>query len=115
MAVLSLSGCQTPMGNGALIGGGSGALLGGLIGQDARSTGIGAVVGVLGGAVAGKLISQHDDTLASNDQRGLAYGRRVETNVTESPYGEHRLVDTTGLAHGAVVFDPETHRKFIKP
>lgn len=111
---LSFTGCETMTGTGALVGAGGGTALGALIGHDARSAGIGAIVGSLGGAAAGKLFEQHDSTLASNDGRGLPYGRRVDGNVTESPY-TGRLVDTTGLPHGSVVRDPEARRNFIKP
>ena len=114
LALLGLSGCATQTGTGALIGGGSGALLGGLITKDARGAGIGAVGGGLVGALAGKMMEQHDSTLASNDDRGLPYGREVSVNIVASPYTGH-LVDTTGLPHGSVVRDMEVRKNFIKP
>ena len=114
VVLLGLTGCATQTGTGALVGTGAGAALGGLITKDVRGAGIGAIIGGLGGAMAGKLSEQHDSTLASNDDRGLPYGRAVSVNVTESPY-TRRLVDTTGLPHGSVVRDVEVRKNFIKP
>jgi uncharacterized protein YcfJ len=51
--LLSLTGCATKAENGALIGAGSGALLGQAIGGDTGSTVIGAGIGAIAGAAIG--------------------------------------------------------------
>jgi len=53
IGLLSLTGCATKAENGALIGAGTGALLGQAIGGDTGSTVIGAGVGAIAGAAIG--------------------------------------------------------------
>src|SRR5438105_2245332 len=64
---LVLTGCETPegtpnrTGTGALIGGGSGALLGGIIGHQGGHSAEGALIGGAIGAVTGGLIGNSMD------------------------------------------------------
>ena len=71
LCVLSVFGCATKQGTGALAGGGAGAVLGGIvgniIGKDTKSTAIGAAIGGAIGSGAGALIGRHMDKVAGNN------------------------------------------------
>ncbi len=54
LGIFSLSGCASKAENGALIGAGSGALIGQAIGKNTASTVIGAGVGAIVGATIGE-------------------------------------------------------------
>ena len=58
-AIVVAAGCSTPEGRDAAIGGGAGAVIGGIIGHqtdnDLAGAGIGAAVGAVGGAVVGSM------------------------------------------------------------
>lgn len=77
--VLSLSGCATMSntGQGAIIGGASGAVLGGLIGHAAGNTLAGAIIGAAVGGAAGAIIGSYMDKQAAEMQRDLQ-GAKVE-------------------------------------
>ena len=69
-AVLVFGSCSN-MSNtakGGIIGGGGGAILGGLIGAAAGNTGVGAVIGTAVGAGAGVLIGNHMDKVKKQAQ-----------------------------------------------
>lgn len=119
---MSFSGCETPgqsVGAGAL----TGAVIGGIAGNNVRGAAIGAGAGALAGAVLGQ---------AAADQRRIGYeqGRadaayygeryRVATpsrypGYVISPYRPHALVDVRGIRPGARVVDPASDRIFINP
>jgi hypothetical protein len=109
----AISGCESPAANGALAGAGAGALTGGLI-NGGRGALIGAGIGAATGAIIGHAIGQARDDGYYNGQQ-LPYGRRMGHGMVQSPYPPYNIIDTRGIPHGAVVEDPSTGGKFIKP
>jgi outer membrane protein OmpA-like peptidoglycan-associated protein len=77
--VLSLAGCasMSNTGQGAIIGGAGGAVLGGLIGHAAGNTLAGAIIGAAVGGAAGAIIGSYMDKQAAEMQRDLQ-GAKVE-------------------------------------
>ena len=65
LCVLTIFGCQTKQGTGALIGAGGGAALGAIIGKIAGNTAVGAAIGGAVGAGAGAIIGKHMDKVAA--------------------------------------------------
>ena len=109
--VLALNSCETATGTGALAGAAGGAALGGLLGGGkGRNIAAGAILGAGTGALVGHMV---DRSNANNRQ--LPYGRAVGNGMVESPYAPHNLIDVRGIPHGAVVQDPSTGGRFIKP
>lgn len=93
-AAIVLSGCSS-MNNktkGSLIGAGSGAVLGGLIGHAAGNTGVGAIIGTAVGAGAGVLIGNRMDKVKQQAQQ-------VENAKVEE------VKDTNGLTAVKCTFD----------
>jgi len=112
---LLLTSCETPEGTGAAAGAGFGAIMGGLVGHGkAKNAAAGALIGAASGALLGNLLGRpsHDDYY---EGRQLPYGRYVGNGLVESPYRPYNLIDTSGMPHGAVVEDPSTGGRFIKP
>lgn len=65
LALLPFAGCASKAGNGALIGGGGGALIGAIIGNNSGGHGatgavIGGAVGAVGGAIVGNEMDKND-------------------------------------------------------
>jgi len=110
---LGMTGCESPAANGALAGAGAGALTGSLVGGR-NSTLIGAGIGAAAGALIGHAIGQARDD-GYYEGRQLPYGRLLGHGFVESPYYPHNVIDTRGIPHGAVVEDPSTGGRFIKP
>jgi len=108
-----ITGCESPAANGALAGAGAGALTGALIGGP-RATIIGAGIGAATGALIGHAIGQSRDD-GYYDGRRLPYGRRLGHGLVESPYPPYNAIDTRGIPRGAVIQDPSTGGRFIKP
>ena len=108
-----ITGCESPAANGALAGAGAGALTGALVGGP-RATLLGAGIGAAAGALIGHAIGQSRDD-GYYDGRQLPYGRWLGHGMVESPYPPHNVIDTRGIPHGAVVEDPSTGGRFIKP
>ena len=109
----AVTGCESPAANGALAGAGAGALTGALVGGR-NSALIGAGIGAAAGALIGHSIGQARDDGYYDGQR-LPYGRKLGHGLVESPYPPYNAIDTRGIPHGAVVLDPSTGGKFIKP
>jgi hypothetical protein len=107
------TGCESPAANGALAGAGAGALTGAMIGGP-RATILGAGIGAATGALIGHEIGRARDD-GYYDGRQLPYGRWLGHGMVESPYPPHNVIDTRGIPHGAVVEDPSTGGRFIKP
>lgn len=87
VATLGLTACESTsgMGNKQLIGTGTGAVLGGLVGSKVgKGSGqlVGVGVGTLLGALVGSEIGQ------SLDKADLAYANRAQQNAYSSPVGE---------------------------
>ena len=95
MCLLTVVSCQTKQGTGALIGGGGGAALGGIVGQiigrNGKSTAIGAAIG--GAIGAGALIGRHMDKVARETAQQLP-NARVD-----------KVTDANGLDCVKVTFD----------
>lgn len=77
-----VAGCQTKAGTGALIGGGAGALAGGLIGNHNGHGAGGAVIGGVLGAVTGGLIGHSMD---KEDDRDRLSEERMNPSRTYAP------------------------------
>lgn len=96
LCVLSVFGCATKQGTGALAGGGAGAVLGGIvgniIGKDTKSTAIGAAIGGAIGSGAGALIGRHMDKVAA--QAAQIKNAKVD-----------EVTDANGLKAVRVTFD----------
>ena len=106
--------CQTPEGAGAAIGAGTGAMIGGLATGQAKYAAIGAASGAVAGALIGHAVGQADER-GYYEGRQLQYGRPLGHGMVESPYRPYNVIDTRGIPHGAVVEDPTTGGRFIKP
>lgn len=85
--ILSLVGCQTtPTQIGALYGGGAGALVGQILGDNTESTLIGAGVGALGGALLNdELTNQREIGQQEGYQQGYNDSNKVQTQVNQAP------------------------------
>jgi hypothetical protein len=110
----AFSGCETPTANGAVAGAGAGAITGAVFGGSPRAAILGAGIGAAAGALIGHAIGQSRDDGYYDGQR-LPYGRWLGHGMVESPYYPHNIIDTRGIPHGAVVEDPSTGGRFIKP
>ncbi len=124
---LALNSCETATGTGALVGAGTGALIGGAVSGGGhhgygrhRGDASGALAGAAIGAGAGALIGAAIDA----DERGYyeghqadyyPYGRRVGRGLIRSPYPPNAVVDVRGIPRGALVRDPASGRPFRKP
>jgi len=106
--------CDTPEGTGALAGAGAGALIGGLATGQGKYAAIGAVSGAAAGALMGHVIGRADEN-GYYEGRHLPYGRSLGHGMVESPYRPYNVIDTRGIPHGAVIEDPTTGGRFIKP
>jgi hypothetical protein len=110
---LGVTGCESPAATGALAGAGAGALTGSLIGGR-RATLLGAGIGAATGAIIGHEIGRARDD-GYYEGRHLPYGRWLGHGLVESPYYPNNAIDTRGIPHGAVIEDPTTGGRFIKP
>lgn len=93
LCALTIFGCQTKQGTGALIGTGGGAVLGAIIGKIAGNTGVGAAIGGAVGAGAGAIIGRHMDKVAE-EARAQVQNAKVE-----------EVTDANGLKAIKVTFD----------
>ena len=106
--------CDTPEGTGAAAGAGFGAIVGGLATGQAKYAAIGAASGAAAGALLGHQLG-HADERGYYEGRQLPYGRPLGRGLVESPYRPYNAIDTRGIPHGAVIEDPTTGGRFIKP
>lgn len=112
---LLLTSCETPEGTGAAAGAGFGAIMGGLTGHGkAKNMAAGAAIGAASGALLGHLLGRPERD-SYYEGRELPYGRYMGNGLVESPYRPYNLIDTRGIPRGAVVEDPSTGGRFIKP
>ena len=113
---LSLSSCETPVGQGAGFGAATGAIIGGAATGRVRGAAIGAGAGALAGALVGAAIQEDQARYYHAPPGGYPYGRRTETpGYVYSPYGPHNIIDVRGVPPGALVRDPSTGGVFRKP
>lgn len=95
IALGGLTGCQSAAGNGALIGGGTGAALGAIIGHQSHGNTVGgAVIGGAAGALAGGLVGNEVDRQQAErdrDDYDVRYTeRRPDGYYYERYYGPPR-------------------------
>lgn len=113
--ILALTSCESNSGTGALIGAAGGAALGGLLGGGrGENIAAGAILGAGAGALTGHLVGEADNR-GYYEGRRLPYGRNAGRGIVESPYKPYNLIDVRGIPSGAVVEDPTTGGKFIRP
>jgi hypothetical protein len=113
--VMALTSCESPEGRGALIGAGGGAALGALLGGGrGENIAAGAILGAGAGALAGHLVGRADERGYYNGRR-LPYGTSAGRGLVRSPYRPYNLIDVRGIPSGAVVEDPTTGGRFIRP
>jgi hypothetical protein len=113
--ILALTSCESTTGTGALAGAAGGAALGALLGHGkGRNIAAGAILGAGTGALIGHAIGHADDR-GYYEGRRLPYGRYVGRGLCESPYYPHNVIDVRGIPPGAVVEDPTTGGRFIRP
>lgn len=93
LCLLTVFGCGTKQGTGALIGTGGGAALGAIIGKIAGNTAVGAAIGGAVGAGAGALIGRHMDKVAA-ETAAQVQNAKVE-----------EVTDANGLKAVKVTFD----------
>jgi len=93
MCALTIVGCSTKTGTGALIGTGAGAVVGAVIGKLAGNTAVGAAVGGAVGAGTGALIGKHMDKVKAEA------AAQVENATVEE------VTDANGLKAVKVTFD----------
>ncbi len=116
VASFTFSACESPAGQGAI----AGAALGSAIGAASsgrhfgRNVGRGALIGAGAGALLGHILGHADERGYYGGNR-LPYARSLGGGMVESPYYPHNVIDTRGIPHGAVVEDPSTGGRFVKP
>lgn len=108
-----LTSCETPVGQGAAFGAGTGAIIGGLatnrVGGAAAGAAIGAVAGGLVGAAA-------EESERYGPYEGYPVAEPADRRgFVISPYPPHHLIDVRGIPYGALVRDPSCDGLFIKP
>jgi hypothetical protein len=111
---MGFTGCESPAATGAVAGAGAGALTGAVFGGGPRSALLGAGIGAAAGALIGHAIGQSRDD-GYYDGRRLPYGQPMDHGFVQSPYPPYNVIDTRGIPRGAVVEDPSTGGRFIKP
>ncbi len=127
LAATTLTSCDTPEGRGAALGALSGAAIGEIATGHARK---GAAIGAISGAVLGHLIARTPREEAYYSERyprrrviyeerryvrSYPYARRLGGGYVESPYPPYATIDVRGIPPGAVVEDPVSGRRFIRP
>ena len=110
-----LTSCDSPAGKGAVAGAAGGALLGAALGRGRPGNIVaGAALGAATGALIGHAIGRADDRGYYEGEQ-YPYGRALGGGLVESPYRPYNTIDTRGIPHGAVIEDPTTGGRFIKP
>lgn len=123
VSALALTSCETATGTGALLGAATGAAIAGNTGPHGyyRDNTGRALAGAAIGAGAGALIGAAIDANRAAEygpapEGGYPFGRRSGTpGLVYSPYPPHRLIDVSGIPHGALVRDPSTGGVFRRP
>jgi hypothetical protein len=118
IALLALSGCDTPVGAGAGYGAAGGAILGGAIGGRPSTAAMGAAAGAGLGALIGAIVQDSQRYGYYQDAPPGGYPMAQPTGrpgFVVSPYYPHNLIDVRGIPRGAMVIDPSVQRPFIRP
>ncbi len=114
---LNLTGCDTPVGQGAGIGAGAGAIIGGLATNRVGGAALGAATGAVAGGLIGAAVQQDQaNRYGPPPQRGYPYARPTDRpGFVISPYSPYYQIDTRDIPPGSLVRDPSCNRLFIKP
>jgi outer membrane protein OmpA-like peptidoglycan-associated protein len=98
---------QTDTGKGTLLGGGAGALIGGLV--DHADPAVGILIGAAGGALAGGLIGHHMDTQRQNLAKVLApevNNGDINIQMLRNNVIKVEMTGNTRFAPGSAVVNP---------
>ncbi|MGA8654926.1 MAG: glycine zipper domain-containing protein [Chthoniobacterales bacterium] len=117
-ALLFLSACDTPVGQGAGYGAAGGAIIGGAAGGTVRTAAIGAAAGAGLGALIGAIVqdSERDRYYRNAPSGGYPVAEPSGyPGLVRSPYYPNNLVDVRGIPRGALVIDPSVNRPFVRP
>ncbi len=117
LLVSGLTSCDSPTGAGAGYGAAAGAIIGAAATGHVRGAAIGAAAGAATGALIGHAIQEdRAGQYGPEPQGGYPYARwSGSPGLVVSPYPPNRLVDVSGIPHGALVRDPSTGGLFRKP
>lgn len=112
-----LTSCDTPTGQGAAIGAGSGAIIGGLATGRVRDAAIGAGAGALAGALVGNLVERNNaETYGERPREGYPLATPTHRRgLVVSPYRPYNTIDVSDIPHRALVRDPSCDRLFVNP
>ena len=112
-----LTSCDTPTGQGAAIGAGSGAIIGGLATNRVRGAAIGAAAGAVAGSLVGNAVEQSNEREYGERPRD-GYPLATPTSrrgFVVSPYKPYYEIDVRGVPRHALVRDPSCDRLFVNP
>ena len=124
IGAFTFTGCETT-GQSALAGAATGAAIGGLLHGRGDQALAGAAIGAASGALIGHVAKEqreraydegYADARGYRGDRGYPVGSRTgRYGLVRSPYGDHNLIDVSGIPRGAKVVDPSCDRIFINP
>jgi hypothetical protein len=116
MSALILSSCDTPVGQGAAWGAGTGAIIGGAATGNVRAASIGAAAGAAAGALTGKIVEENQTArYGPPPPGGYPYARWAGTPGFYYSAYTGRAYDLRGVPHGGLTRDVDTGRLFRKP
>ena len=112
-----LTSCDTPTGQGAAIGAGSGAIIGGLATGRVRDAAIGAGAGALAGALIGHAVERNNaEAYGERPREGYPVATRTrDRDFVVSPYRPYHTIEVSDVPRGALVRDPSCDRLFVNP
>lgn len=117
-ALLVLSACDSPVGQGAGYGAAGGAIIGGAAGGTVRTAALGAAAGAGLGALIGAIVQDSERYRYYQDAPPGGYPVGQPSGypgLVRSPYYPHNLIDVRGIPSGSLVVDPSVDRPFIRP
>ncbi|MGI8481070.1 MAG: hypothetical protein ACR2MF_03235 [Chthoniobacterales bacterium] len=107
LAAVVFTSCNTPAGQGAAVGAGTGAIVGGPVGA---AVGAGAVA-LIGSAVAADRVAEYGPMPASGYPMAMP---TATAGMYRSPYTQ-RMYDLRAVPHRGLVRDTEVNKLFRKP
>ena len=112
-----LTSCDTPTGQGAAIGAGTGAVIGGLATNRVRGAAIGAGAGALAGALIGNAVERSNaEAYGERPREGYPLATPTDRRgIVVSPYRPFHEIDVHGVPRNALVRDPSCDRLFVNP
>ena len=113
---LTLTSCDTPVGQGAAWGAATGAIIGGAATGNVRAASIGAAAGAAAGALTGKIVQENQAAgYGPPPPGGYPFARWAGTpGFYYSPY-TGRVYDLRGVPPGGLTRDVNTGRLFRRP